>query len=496
MSEQSFQHPWIFQIGASSSSSSPFHSRKDSSCHHGACKLLKDSLIAGRAANHPESAIGNLDGRPTKVVAVDDLCQHTSFQWSPCLTLASFPIVFLSFIQQRPFLLQGHERPITKITYNYDGDLLFSASKDQVPSVWRSETGERLGTYTGHKGTIWDIECDRFSRRLLTASADTTVKLWKVETGECLQTFTHKGPVRGIAWAEGSHRFASISDPFVEHNGKICIYDIPEDKALPYSEEPRLEIDLPKIDGKKVNATTIHWTALNDDILVSFDNGMIRLYDPENGDIKDEIQAHEKKINRLRFNRKKTLFITSSADFTSKLYDPIDLKHLKTYRTDRPVNDAVISETKDHILLGGGQEAMSVTTTSSKVGKFVTRFFHMVYEEEFGCVKGHLYVTQTRLVSQCYLLSFSHSCRSRRFQILLTVDFSGPINACTYTEISAIRCCLSAGMSYHSLADRHFRFCFCFRALKWPSIRMDGITPAVPKMATSGCIISIKIIWK
>ena len=65
------------------------------------------------------------------------------------------------------------------------------------------------------------------------------------------------------------------------------------------------------------------------------------------------------------------------------------MKHLKTYQTDRPVNDAVISEHKDHILLGGGQEAMSVTTTSGKVGKFETRFFHLVYEEEFGCVKGH-----------------------------------------------------------------------------------------------------------
>merc|ERR1712216_800885 len=56
---------------------------------------------------------------------------------------------------------------------------------------------------------------------------------------------------------------------------------------------------------------------------------------------------------------------------------------------DRPVNDAVISEHKDHILLGGGQEAMSVTTTAGKVGKFETRFFHLVYEEEFGTVKGH-----------------------------------------------------------------------------------------------------------
>jgi len=32
---------------------------------------------------------------------------------------------------------------------------------------------------------------------------------------------------------------------------------------------------------------------------------------------------------------------------------------------------------------------MSVTTTRGDVGKFETRFFHLVYEEEFGKVKGH-----------------------------------------------------------------------------------------------------------
>jgi len=201
-------------------------------------------------------------------------------------------------------------------------------------------------------------------------------------------TFHHRGPVRGVAWAEGDQMFATISDPFVEHNAKICVYDAPLD-ATEFDETPRLEIDLPKINGKRVNPTNIKWTSLNEDLLVAFDNGMIRLYDPETGELKDEIMAHEKKINRLRFNRDKTLFITSSADFTSKLYDAVDMKHLKTYTTDRPVNDAVISEHKDHILLGGGQEAMSVTTTAGKVGKFETRFFHLVYEEEFGCVKGH-----------------------------------------------------------------------------------------------------------
>ena len=41
------------------------------------------------------------------------------------------------------------------------------------------------------------------------------------------------------------------------------------------------------------------------------------------------------------------------------------------------------------VVLGGGQEAMEVTTTTTKAGKFDARFYHLVYEEEIGRVKGH-----------------------------------------------------------------------------------------------------------
>jgi hypothetical protein len=38
---------------------------------------------------------------------------------------------------------------------------------------------------------------------------------------------------------------------------------------------------LPKIAGKRVNPTSIHWTALNDSLLmVAFDNGAIRFTIP------------------------------------------------------------------------------------------------------------------------------------------------------------------------------------------------------------------------
>ena len=41
------------------------------------------------------------------------------------------------------------------------------------------------------------------------------------------------------------------------------------------------------------------------------------------------------------------------------------------------------------VVLGGGQEAMDVTTTSTRIGKFDARFFHLIFEEEFGRIKGH-----------------------------------------------------------------------------------------------------------
>uniref|UniRef100_A0A7S2JXV0 Eukaryotic translation initiation factor 3 subunit I n=1 Tax=Leptocylindrus danicus TaxID=163516 RepID=A0A7S2JXV0_9STRA len=291
----------------------------------------------------------------------------------------------------RPILLKGHERSITVVKYNRDGDLLFTASKDHVPSVWRAEDGSRLGTFNGHKGTIWDLDSDSTTTYLLSASADTTVKLWSICDGQIIRDYPHRGPVRGVAWAAGGQMFATISDPFVEHPGYISVFAVPKSESPEqWSEKPILEIELPKNNkGQRVNATNVVWLNLNEAIFVTFDNGCIRLYDPENGEELEEIQPHEKKINRVSFNRNKTMFITSSADFTAKLYDVVELEHLKTYQTDRPVNDAVISPTKDHILLGGGQEAMSVTTTAGKVGKFETRFFHLVYEEEFGIVKGH-----------------------------------------------------------------------------------------------------------
>jgi translation initiation factor 3 subunit I len=89
---------------------------------------------------------------------------------------------------------------------------------------------------------------------------------------------------------------------------------------------------------------------------------------------------------------------------------------MKVYATETPLNSACIAPLRPYVsalhlmpqlgspvlvifgrlahpsqvILGGGQDAMSVTTTSARSGKFESRFYHKLFEEEVGRVKGHL----------------------------------------------------------------------------------------------------------
>ncbi len=48
-----------------------------------------------------------------------------------------------------------------------------------------------------------------------------------------------------------------------------------------------------------------------------------------------------------------------------------------------------LAPVQEHVVVGGGQEAMAVTTTAGQQGKFEARLYHMVFEEEIGRIKGH-----------------------------------------------------------------------------------------------------------
>lgn len=283
----------------------------------------------------------------------------------------------------KPISLLGHERSITQIKYNREGDLLFSSAKDTHPTVWYSINGERLGTFEGHTGAVWCIDVNWESTKVLTGAADCTCKMWDLETGKMLAELEYGSAIRTCGFSFSGNNIMTSTDRTMGKSCEIQFYDIRDGSQL-QNNEPYQRLSSP--DSKVTSAV---WSNLDKELISGHDNGALCLWDLKTGDILQEVEEHRKGVNDIQLNRTGQLFVTASKDTTAKLFNATTLQYLKTYKTDRPVNSASISPLKEHICLGGGQEAMDVTTTSARVGKFETKFFHMIFEEEFARFKGH-----------------------------------------------------------------------------------------------------------
>jgi len=277
--------------------------------------------------------------------------------------------------------LKGHERSITYLKYNREGDLIFTTSKHPSFAVWYTENGERLGTYEGHTGAVWTVDVDRHTERIITGSGDNACKLWSASAGKCISTWQHKAPVRSVCF-DGllDKRIVTVTDQVLGFKPTILIWD-----TMQNTSKPVMEIT-GKNDAKILQAL---WCPLKEHILTANEDGTIRVFDIKTGEQTHQISDHTKSVMHISMSRDSFFFITASKDGTSRLYDAKSFKLLKTYTTGRPINAADMSPIKEEVLVGGGQSAESVTTTRVDNTQFKVRFFHMIYEEELGSLQGH-----------------------------------------------------------------------------------------------------------
>jgi len=282
----------------------------------------------------------------------------------------------------KPLMMHGHERSITQIKYNTEGDLLFSCAKDHHPNVWYSINGERLGTYEGHSGAVWCLDPKWDNSTLITGAADNSVRMWDVELGKQISIIDTKSAVRTCNFSYSGNMVCYTTD---KQMGYPCDINIVDSRTF-NAEEPIMKVSIPQ-GGPKV--TSMVWSGLDDYILTGHENGDVVQWDIKTQKKLSLKSVHQKDVKDMQTSADGTMLITSSKDTSAILWDADTLEELKTYKTERPVNSAAISPIYDHVVLGGGQEAMDVTTSSTRIGKFDARFFHLVFEEEFGRVKGH-----------------------------------------------------------------------------------------------------------
>lgn len=295
----------------------------------------------------------------------------------------------------RPYLLHIHERPLSLVKFNHDGDFFLTCAKDGEVCLIRTDTCERIGTYhpDGEKsGSIGAVDVTLDSAYVVTASADGRLIFYHFD-GRQHSVLQHGGILKFVEWNQkpgGQNMVVTCNDKFKSSSeglvpNRIMVWSFKPLKRL-------LCID----EALPMKATKVKWGPFDETLISIFEEGMVIVWDAKSGEKVHEINAHAGAITSLNFSEDRMLMLTCSKDMTSKLWAMDNYEPIKTYKTDRPLNDACISplfdkerDARPHILMGGGQDAKDVTTTGAASGKFEALLWHMVYEEEIGTVKGH-----------------------------------------------------------------------------------------------------------
>lgn len=287
----------------------------------------------------------------------------------------------------KPLLLSGHVRSVQKVKFNREGDLLISTAKDKEPSIWWTINGERLGTLVGHQGVVWCADFDWKTQNIVTGSGDFSARIWDCSTGKETLKWAYPSTVKHCSFSYSGNIVCLTTSKQAGSKPCLRLHDLREPNSYAQVGDFNKGIMDYEIDQ------TLWASALcgNDDqtIYLGTSEGVLHLFDMRMEKVTNSVKEHTRQIMDIQTNSESSLILTASQDNSAKLFQANTLDHLKTYQTDRPVNSAAISPIRKHVLLGGGQEAMSVTTTAVESGKFESRFFHLIFEEEFARVHGH-----------------------------------------------------------------------------------------------------------
>ena len=299
----------------------------------------------------------------------------------------------------RPLVLKGHTMPITNLQFNKDNDLLFSASKDRYITLWSSEYGERIGTYS-HSAAVYAMNIDDNSKYLISSDSTGFVYIWEACNGEIIHKFTiDKIPLISSVYFNYNNDLISVGYGSRASNSDshIDIYKFNDLLTKQKNVEPIKKILIPNKD--KISKS--RWFDLGKSILATSESGMIYKFDFDSEKLLLQKKIHNSVIMDIDISPKEELILTASKDGKAKVLDPDTFEVMSELFPQNPVrninacrfNPLISSEdekiVKYHAFIAGGQESREVTTTASKKGGFETLIYDCMYGEELGAILGH-----------------------------------------------------------------------------------------------------------
>jgi len=147
---------------------------------------------------------------------------------------------------------------------------------------------------------LTESTCPRKVERCFpTASADKTVSTWDMRSGLCTQTFYgHLNSVNNVATNLRGDTLASC-----DSDGTVKVWDI------------RMVKEKIQMDSGPYSANSLAFDKSGQVIAVACDDGIIRLFNHENGDkAENQLRGHEDAVQDVKFDYNSKALVSCSSD--------------------------------------------------------------------------------------------------------------------------------------------------------------------------------------
>lgn len=305
--------------------------------------------------------------------------------------------------KMKPIALRGHEKPITMIKFNFDGDLFFSSAAEKKINLWAAYSGERIGSYEC-EGACKCIDVTTDCDFLVAGTLVGNVEFFKVENGKHLGRLAYEAKIFSTEFSYGEKQLLVLLDWYSkDKSGTNSIYLYDFDKIKPQliqnAKDNSIKLTVePKQITFKYKFSMAKWGFLNKNIIGATEDGQIQILSLT-GEVVRKVDVTKNTLHPVRFIHitKDHSLMLACHEAGVDVYDPktLDSREI-SYKTEVPMNAGAISpllfekdekNRKYHCMIGGGVSAKDAART--KMGGFDIRLENLMYGEDLGTIAGH-----------------------------------------------------------------------------------------------------------
>ena len=176
--------------------------------------------------------------------------------------------------------LKLHGDQVFSVAWQKGDAVLATASLDGLCKLIDSRTGKIVQTFTGHSRALSAVSFLMDQPMLVTAGVDHSVRVWNTSTGGIVRTLTnHTKPVHDLAVrpSDGSTlpMLASVSD-----DRTVRLWQPTIGRMVRFARLPSIPL-------------AVAWTPDGSQIVVSCQDGRVRIIDPDTVEVVDELKGVE-----------------------------------------------------------------------------------------------------------------------------------------------------------------------------------------------------------